>query len=91
MSSSKKGYAVTYRTNSKQEVAIQCRHTTESNCTLSETITGQILTHVSYPETPYNVIQIFEKQSMAKRRKERAIDFFETMGYTLVSQADLTK
>jgi len=86
----KEGYAVTYRTNSNK-VAIQCRHTTESNCKLSETITGQILTHISYPETPYNVIQIFEKQSMAKRRKERAIRFFESMGYTLVSQADLNK
>lgn len=90
MSIKKEGYAVTYRTNGNK-VAIQCRHTTESNCKLTKTNVGYILTHVSYPESPYNVIQIFEKQSMAKRRKERAIYFFESMGYKIVSQSDLNK
>ena len=85
------GYAVTYRFGNNSDVALQNRHTTESNCVLNDTNTGKTLTHVMYPESPYNVIQIFEKQSMATRRKERAIIFFESMGYTVVSQADLTK
>ena len=83
------GYAVTFRINGNK-VAVQCRHTTESNCKLEETRTGFTLTHVTNPSVPYNVIQVFEKQSMAQRRREKAVRFFEGIGYEITTQKDLT-
>ena len=88
MKNNKKGYAVTYRINGNK-VAIQSRHTHESNCILDETRTGFTLTHISNQSNPFNVIQVFEKQSMAKRRREKTARFFEGMGYEIVTQKEL--
>ena len=82
------GYAVTFKINGNK-VAIQCRHTHESNCILDETRTGFTLTHISNQSNPFNVIQVFEKQSMAKRRREKTARFFEGMGYEIVTQKEL--
>ncbi|MDA8847293.1 hypothetical protein N9J02_01535 [bacterium] len=85
----KEGFAVTYRTNGKK-VAIQSRHSTESNCVLSED--GMTLTHNSYKDTPYNVINIFDNRYSAKRFRDNVVQtMFEKLGFEVVSQADLNK
>ena len=88
MSNLTKGFAITYRIKDNK-VVVQCRHTTESNCKLEETRTGFTLTHITNPSVPYNVIQVFEKQSMAQRRREKAVRFFEGMGYEITTLKEL--
>ena len=88
MKNNKKGYAVTYRINGNK-VAIQSRHTHESNCILDETRTGFTLTHVTNQTKPFNVLGIFEKRDQAKRRRNNAVNMFEKMGYEIVTQKEL--
>ena len=85
----KEGFAVTYRTNGKK-VAIQSRHTTESNCDLSDC--GNTLTHKSYKASPYNVIDIFDNRYSAKRFRDNVmVPLFERRGYEVVAQSELNK
>ena len=88
MKNNKKGYAVTYRINSNK-VAIQSRHTHESNCILDETRTGFTLTHITNQSKPFNVLGIFENRYDAKRKREWAVKFFEGLGYEITTQKEL--
>jgi hypothetical protein len=88
MSNLTKGFAVAYRTHGNK-VVVQCRHTHESNCVLDKTDVGFTLTHITNQSSPLNVLQVFEKQSMAKRRREKACRFFEGMGYEITTMKEL--
>ena len=89
MDNTNKRFAVTYRKKGNK-VAIQSRHATESNCVLSEC--ENILTHNTYMDFPYNVVEIFNNRHTAKRFRDNVVQpMFERLGYEIVSQLEVNK